>query len=266
MPPMHSHMARQRHPPGSVDHLYNARGGFIYTSASLSTTQTERPSAVLLLSATGKAFQIAAGNRMLRCDAALIGPLIARTLHAPDVGLLSINIHPTHAAYVALQSAIGSGFVPVRRDTFSALDGRFDDALDGGLGSEQGSVLFDDILERLCHHLPQPPLIHPQRSRIRELLSLRPDITLGEMAKAFQLSYHRMSHLFAQAYGLPFRTYGSFDRMRRASVEFDSDRSLTEIAHAAGFTDSAHLTHTWQRRYGLSPSYLRSDNCVQAIS
>ena len=54
--------------------------------------------------------------------------------------------------------------------------------------------------------------------------------------------------------------------MARAGRQFASGRSFTGIAHAAGFSDSAHLSHTWQRRYGLSPSEVRSDKYIQAHS
>lgn len=33
--------------------------------------------------------------------------------------------------------------------------------------------------------------------------------------------------------------------------------SLTEVAHAAGFFDSAHFTHAWRRACGLAPSHYR---------
>ena len=61
-------------------------------------------------------------------------------------------------------------------------------------------------------------------------------------------------------------TTALLDRMARAGRQFASGRSFTGIAHAAGFSDSAHLSHTWQRRYGLSPSEVRSDKYIQAHS
>ena len=33
-------------------------------------------------------------------------------------------------------------------------------------------------------------------------------------------------------------------------------RPLTEIAHECGFSDSAHMSHTYQQHFGLPPSFL----------
>jgi AraC-like DNA-binding protein len=37
-------------------------------------------------------------------------------------------------------------------------------------------------------------------------------------------------------------------------MEMRSGASLTTAAHAAGFTDSSHLSNTFRRMFGLSPS------------
>ena len=42
--------------------------------------------------------------------------------------------------------------------------------------------------------------------------------------------------------------------------------TLTEIAHASGFTDSSHLCRSWQASYGLSPSYARDANRVRIVA
>jgi AraC-like DNA-binding protein len=49
----------------------------------------------------------------------------------------------------------------------------------------------------------------------------------------------------------------------RATQFFNGQATLTEIAQLAGFSDSAHLSRAWQRRYGLPPSYLRDRSHVR---
>jgi len=78
------------------------------------------------------------------------------------------------------------------------------------------------------------------------------------------VSYHHMSHRFSQAMGLGFRQWRAFARTLRAVRQFKQATTLTGIAHEAGYADSAHLSHTWQRAYGLSPSFVRHSNWVQA--
>ncbi|WP_395350914.1 helix-turn-helix domain-containing protein [Variovorax sp. UC122_21] len=45
-----------------------------------------------------------------------------------------------------------------------------------------------------------------------------------------------------------------------------SGRSLTDIAHEAGLSDSAHLSHFYRHWYGQSPSYSRDRESVKFFS
>jgi len=42
-------------------------------------------------------------------------------------------------------------------------------------------------------------------------------------------------------------------RIQRAAGELATGRSATEAAHAAGFSDAAHLTRTFRRMLGATP-------------
>lgn len=53
--------------------------------------------------------------------------------------------------------------------------------------------------------------------------------------------------------------------MRRAAALLSSGQPLTEIAHAVGFADSAHLTRTFKGFFGLTPSFLADSRCVQVL-
>ena len=46
-------------------------------------------------------------------------------------------------------------------------------------------------------------------------------------------------------------------RLERAVAVFAAGGSLTDAAHAAGFADSAHLSRTFRRMFGLAPSSLQ---------
>jgi AraC family transcriptional regulator of arabinose operon len=126
-------------------------------------------------------------------------------------------------------------------------------------------VLFEQAIELALPQLPPVPPVHPSAAAILQFLAGHPDGELGEMALALGLSYSRMSHLFTQAVGLPFRVCQTALRMRSAGHQFAQRPTLTDIAHSAGFSDSAHLSHLWRRWYGLTPSYVRDDHCVQVI-
>lgn len=249
-----------------VDEVIHARGGFIFAGTHICSRATVRPSAVLLLSVCGRPFELSLPGRRETLCAAAIRPNVRRGLDAVGVRLLSVNIHPTHAAFTSFHALDGDGLLPLERGHFAAFDADLRAAYAGRLDRAAGALLFERLVRAGLDALPRRVPPHPQRELLLRLLAQHPEAQLRDLAGALGVSYHRMSHLFTDAIGLSFRSFRNFDRMCRAGRQFPTRRSLTGIAHAAGFSDSAHLSHTWQRRYGLSPSAVRGDNCVQARS
>ena len=82
-------------------------------------------------------------------------------------------------------------------------------------------------------------------------------ITLNSAAKIAGLSPSRARHLFVEQTGLPFRTYLLWVRINKAVGLFAGGSSLTQAAHEAGFSDSAHFSRTFRRMFGISAAALR---------
>ena len=57
--------------------------------------------------------------------------------------------------------------------------------------------------------------------------------------------------------GLPFRTYLLWQRLTKAVELFAAGSTLTDAAHDAGFADSAHLSRTFRRMFGIAADSLR---------
>lgn len=83
------------------------------------------------------------------------------------------------------------------------------------------------------------------------------DPSLDEIAAFVGLSPGRTRHLFVKETGLPFRTFVLWLRLNRALELFVCGASLTEAAHGAGFADSAHLSRTFRRMFGIAAASLR---------
>lgn len=115
------------------------------------------------------------------------------------------------------------------------------------------------ILDRLHGGNAPRGVPDPRVLRIIRMLSARSDAppTLLEAAAAVRLSPGRFRHLFVAETGLHYRGYLLWLRLGRAVGVFAEGGSLTEAAHAAGFADSAHLSRTFRRMFGLVPSSLR---------
>lgn len=104
------------------------------------------------------------------------------------------------------------------------------------------------------HALPDPR-IRGMIAYVRE--NLEETISLPSAASHVGLSHSRARHLFVAQTGLPFKTYVLWSRLERAVALYADGGSLTEAAHMAGFADSAHLSRTFKRTFGLPAAALR---------
>jgi AraC family transcriptional regulator of arabinose operon len=253
-------------PSTHPDRYVRLRNGFVYASRRLQTTATQRPSAVLLLSACGRPFELKVAGRSLHLHAAAVRPLVMRSLVARDCWLVSLNVHPTDDAYLRFLSIAGDGVLPLPPAAFDAQA----EGLQGLFGATEPCVrataqLTQLLLEALWPLLPPGPPPDGLRGALLPWLLKHPNSTLAEVAEGLGVPYHRLSRRFARAMGLSFRQWCAFARTQRAALHLKQDTTLTGIAHEVGFTDSAHLSRTWRKAYGLSPSWVRRDNSVQAI-
>lgn len=108
-------------------------------------------------------------------------------------------------------------------------------------------------------HLPAGGSVeHPALRSAIDLVLQRLDepMRLTEVAEAVGLSPDRLGHLFADKLGLSFPVYVRWQRIRWAMVRVQLGATLTDAAHAAGFTDSAHLTRVVHEMFGVAPSIL----------
>ncbi len=87
--------------------------------------------------------------------------------------------------------------------------------------------------------------------------NLEDRVTLPAAADRINLSPGRARHLFVAHTGLPFKAYVLWLRLERAVQLYADGSSLTEAAHQAGFADSAHLSRTFRRTFGLPAAALR---------
>ncbi len=98
--------------------------------------------------------------------------------------------------------------------------------------------------------------------RVRKVIAwahqqLEGPVSLAGAVPLTNLSAGRLRHLFVEQTGLPFKTFILWLRLMRALERFAAGRTLTEAAHDAGFSDSAHLSRTFRRMFGVAPGALR---------
>lgn len=114
-----------------------------------------------------------------------------------------------------------------------------------------------EVSARIAAHMRTT---EPDR-RVRQIIkwaseNLGGAVAIRDAARAVGLSPSRASHLFVEETGLPFRTYVLWLRLVRAVDAHTQGASLTEAAQQAGFSDSAHLSRTFKRMFGLPAAAL----------
>lgn len=80
--------------------------------------------------------------------------------------------------------------------------------------------------------------------------------TLAELSRRARLSTSRFLHLFKEVTCVPLRRYRIWVRIGAAARAVARGESLTDAAHGAGFSSSAHFSSAFRDMFGMMPSQL----------
>jgi AraC family transcriptional regulator, arabinose operon regulatory protein len=247
------------------DHLYFMDTGAIFTTPWVMTEALVRRSATILLTTNRAPFEVHVGDAPKQYEAVAIKPLAVRGVRAMNVPLVSVQFGPLHPQFRLFRAIPDPGLLVLDRNAFAPFDSAFDAAYRGELAIEDAYTLFDNVVTTAVSYLPKGKPADPRVERTIELLRDNPQRALDELAANVGLSYGRMSQLFAETVGISLRSYQLYLKLLKAIRLLRSGRKLTEIAHAAGFTDLAHMSRIFQQSYGAPMSYFINDNNVMKI-
>lgn len=96
------------------------------------------------------------------------------------------------------------------------------------------------------------PAVLAAASLLEETLAA--PLPVPELARRVGLRQRELSARFRRETGLTIRRYVLWLRLKAAVASLAEPRTLTEAAHAAGFSDAAHLSRTFVEMFGVSPS------------
>jgi len=132
------------------------------------------------------------------------------------------------------------------------------DAFATDMPNEALVAISHRIVDTLCGRAPPALNVDPRVSRAIEFIRARlaEPITLAQAAAAAHLSPSRFRHLFIAQTGLSFRAYLLWARVEAAVGAAMGGLSWTEAAQDWGFADSAHLSRTCRRMFGIAPTML----------
>jgi len=129
--------------------------------------------------------------------------------------------------------------------------------------------LCDRILGRLTDRAETAQSIDPRIEKAVQVMrrSAEKKESVKEIAEIVCLSESRLIHLFSEQIGIPLRRYRLWLRLLTAVEQILAGVSFTTAAHASGFADSAHLSRTFKRMFGMTLSNLfKNSGFVQVIS
>jgi len=197
-------------------------------------------------------------------DVELRGPAIAVAADAPHRfearGLLVfLFVEPEHPVGRVLHQKLFADCPLARLDADALLRAvaPLATTFEAGLTSTDLMRVGHEAVEALAPSGPAP-LADARIARVIEHASTHLNESLDSAAEAVgvHLSPSRLRHLFVEQTGLAYKTYLLWLRLVRALEVYVEGRSLTEAAHAAGFADSAHLSRTFKRTFGLPATTL----------
>lgn len=119
-------------------------------------------------------------------------------------------------------------------------------------------TLILQCVQAMCAGAPPSRKMDERVTKVLQEIRASQDlrISLESAAASVFLSEGRFAHLFKQQVGLPFRRYMLWRKLARAVVAIGRERTLAAAAHAADFSDAAHLTRTFYQMFGIAPSVM----------
>lgn len=205
--------------------------------------------AIQLIQSFGSSFDLETENGAARCGSALIPSGMAHRLECDDSPVLITLVEPLGPR--------GSDLNRIATEIEQhCLDGRIPSAslLDADEPVEVAQSTLSDLLPGRPSYPTLSPHVTAALTYLDDAVEGKP--SLGEAASAATISPSRLTHLFTDEIGIPFRKYVLWLRLRRVVDEVSEGANLTEAAFTAGFSDSPHLSKVFRENFGLSPSAL----------
>jgi AraC family transcriptional regulator len=191
--------------------------------------------------------------------AALVPPHVPHAFEAEGSVVANVFCEPESVTGRKLLERFGSGEITaIPQQEGDELAKRLRDTYGAGEPDEILNAAARGVLTQLAALTEAEPATDPRVLKAIAEIERRLDrsITLGEIAGAIHLSPSRFRHLFVAETGVPFRPYVLWLRLQSALESALAGASWTEAAHGANFSDSAHLTRTFKRMFGVVPASL----------
>jgi len=242
--------------------LFVFSDGFVYATSAVSSAQTSRHAGVVLISLDDTPVQVSFADpsssepRNISGRVVALAPGVNRSIKVGASGALSIHFDPSHPVYFPMSECLAStGGMAVPYQHFSHIEADIHECRHAA-SEDIARKIFEKCVGTVTKLCPQSA-VRDQRivKLLDDLQTLSPlDYEFAKILEIFNLSASRFSHLFTANAGLSLRSFLQWRKIKEAIAMFETGISMTEIAHASGFSDSAHFCRTFNKCLGLKPS------------
>jgi AraC family transcriptional regulator of arabinose operon len=242
------------------DQLHILEPGHLFTSPCLSTRITFRFYVLVLVCADGGEVTVTSSKGSVTAQAIVARPSTEWHIETEGTQLVTLLVNPLHPLFPRFRKITAPGAMAMPLEPYLSQQEAMKAAYRGELDVPGALALFEEMVRISAEMLP-PRRERPLRWQTElDAWLIDPSDSLDVLADKVGVSSDRMSTLFQDAVGLPMRSYLLWRKTHRIAELFSEGLSLTEIAHAAGFTDSAHMCHMFQDVFGAPPThFLRND-------
>jgi AraC family transcriptional regulator len=198
---------------------------------------------------------------------AVIAPDLPHAFEAPGRVVANILFEPECAAGRALLARYGShGITALPAAEAARLVAPLAAAYAADASDAQLVGLAKAAIAELSGTVPRSAATDPRILRTIQHIRDHIDepISLSSLADAAGLSPGRLRHLFVSETGVSCKSFILWERLNVALALGFGGASWTEAAHAANFADSAHLSRTCRRMFGLAPTGARLQDSAQS--
>lgn len=224
--------------------------------AQLGEVRWHRHAAAALLIGLNGTFSVRWDRRWRRAQAAFLPAGVSHALACGQTLMGVVYLFPMTGDVEGLQARLR---LPLARPRVlvsipdSVREGLL--AIHGGDGDAAWTQawLRDQVLGQ-----PAPARGDRRVREVLEQLQRRPSDarSVEALAESLGLSASRLMHLFKGEVGVPIRRYRIWERVRLLTQHVAAGDSLTMAGLAAGFSDSAHLSHSFQSMFGIPTSQI----------
>jgi AraC-like DNA-binding protein len=232
------------------------RGRVLHMSTREAVREHRTPAYKLVIGVDADLTFTCAGRSGL-ARAVLVSPCVAQAMEAQG---LAVGIFQEAGSALAPYRAVSTSCLSLSgkmRDRLVALareSTRSDGRDDAGFADEAFRLLG----------LASRSVPESRVARTLERLKRAPDMTLSELAVSADLSSERLRHLIVEQTGMPLSEHRLLRRTTAAIEHLLRGVPIAQSAARSGFADHAHLTRTFGRMFGRSPSSLPARSALQA--